>query len=318
MINYTHYKPSDAHAVVEVWNEALGQSFPLDLRLWRQNVDDSSYTVAEASMVARDDEDGNRVVGFLIVKSPKHLSCIAVSPSHQRKGIGAEMVAMAEQAIGSDTTAKWVVGQDSNHFFPGVPAEFASALEFFEHRLGYTRGAGYSVDLVRELADYKIEDRVQKRIDELAADGIVLAPCADTDLSALGDHVAANFSHRWLADTIHRLNVETTPREIIIAKRPAAGDVIGFAHTFTNSSRYVGPSIYWRALLGPKYGGLGPIGVDKDMRSIGLGLALLSYAVQTVKDRGATCMAIDWTDLVDFYGKIGFRPWKRYISMRQN
>jgi GNAT superfamily N-acetyltransferase len=317
LIEYTGYKPSDAHGVVDVWNAALGETFPIDLRLWRQNVDDGATLLADASVVARDHAADNRVVGFLIAKSPKHLSCIAVDPSHQRKGIGSEMFSKAQQAIGPNVEAKWIVGQDNNHFFPGVPQECASALSFFENRLGFKRGTGVTVDLVRDLADYKIEPRVQERIESLENDGIVLAPCDVMDLSALGDHIAAHFSHRWLADTIHRLNVETTPREIIIAKRPGAGDVVGFAHTFTNMSRYVGPSIYWRPLLGPKYGGLGPIGVDKDLRKIGLGLALLSYAIQCVKDRGATRMAIDWTELVEFYGKVGFKPWKQYVSMRE-
>lgn len=317
MIEYSHYKPADAHAAVDVWNAALGEAFPVDLRLWRQNVDESAATSLDESLVARDTDAADRVVGILIIKSPKHINCIAVDPTHQRRGIGTEMIAMAQQAIAASVDSKWIVGQDRNHFFPGVPAECVGAIQFFESRLGLRPGTGPVVDLARDLKEYAIEPRVQDRIAALASNGILLAPCEVTDLAALGDHIAANFSHRWLADTIHRLNVETTPREIIIAKRPATGEVIGFAHTYTNMSRYVGPSIYWRPLLGPKYGGLGPIGVDKDYRKIGLGLALLSYAIQTVKDRGATRMAIDWTELIDFYAKVGFTPWKRYIAMRE-
>jgi predicted N-acetyltransferase YhbS len=88
--------------------------------------------------------------------------------------------------------------------------------------------------------------------------------------------------------------------------------VIGFAHTFTNRSVKLGPSVYWRAELGENYGGLGPIGVSKDYRKIGLGLALLSYGVWCVKQAGAALMAIDWTVLVDFYGRLGFQPWRRF------
>jgi ribosomal protein S18 acetylase RimI-like enzyme len=317
LITYSQYKPSDAFGVIEIWNAALGEMFPLDLRLWRQNVDDSSYTMAKASYVARDDEDGDRIVGFLIVKAPKHVSCIAVSPPHQRNGIGSGLFAAAESAIGADSGSNWLVGQDHNHFFPGVPLECESALSFFERRLGFKRGSGLAFDVVRDLDGFEIEPTVVARIGSLAEEGIVLAPCQESDLPALADHIGANFSKRWLSDTIHRLSVETNPREIIVAKRPAVGDVVGFAHTYSNVSRHVGPSISWRALLGPKYAGLGPIGVDKDLRKIGLGLALLSFAVQSVKDRGATRMAIDWTELVDFYGKLGFKPWKRYVMMRQ-
>ncbi len=319
MITYSHYRPADAHQCVELWNSALGDDFPLDVRLWRQNVDHSSRMLAEASIIARDDENpGVGIVGLTVVKAPRHIGAIVVRPEYQRQGIGTEMMAMAEQTLGADTPGNWVVGQDYNHFFPGVPAEAVGALAFFENRLGFTPGEGYAYDLRRNLADYAIAPDVQARIKELADhEGIELRQCESRDLSKMIDFIAANFSHRWVADTITRLNVETTPAEVAIARRTGSGEIVGFAHTFSFNSRYAGPSVYWRALLGPKYGGLGPMGIDQRLRGQGLGLALLSYAVQTVKDRGVEQMAIDWTELTGFYAKCGFEPWKRYVPMRR-
>jgi len=37
-----------------------------------------------------------------------------------------------------------------------------------------------------------------------------------------------------------------------------------------------------------------------------------TYSVWHNKQRGVVDMVIDWTDLVGFYGRIGFKIWKRY------
>ncbi len=33
-----------------------------------------------------------------------------------------------------------------------------------------------------------------------------------------------------------------------------------------------------------------------------------------MKNRGVQEMAIDWTDLVEFYEKLGFEVWKQYLQ----
>ncbi|MBV9470986.1 MAG: hypothetical protein JOZ57_17250, partial [Abitibacteriaceae bacterium] len=64
-------------------------------------------------------------------------------------------------------------------------------------------------------------------------------------------------------------------------------------------------------------GGLGPVGMAAAHRKRGLGLAITAMAVWNLKQRGVRQMAIDWTSLVDFYGKLGFSVWKRYLQAEQ-
>jgi predicted N-acetyltransferase YhbS len=64
--------------------------------------------------------------------------------------------------------------------------------------------------------------------------------------------------------------------------------------------------------MGDAPGGLGPIGVDEGRRGLGLGLALLRACIEELAGRGVGLMAIDWTDLAAFYGKMGFKIWKTY------
>jgi predicted N-acetyltransferase YhbS len=80
-------------------------------------------------------------------------------------------------------------------------------------------------------------------------------------------------------------------------------------------SSWLGPNVYWHRLLGEHYGGLGPIGVSASHRGRGLGLALLCHSVAHLRDLGVRRMCIDWTNLLDFYGKIGFAPWKEYVHV---
>ena len=318
---FEHYTSVHAQAAVSLWNAAMGADFPMDLRLWRQNVDDCERTFAPGCWVAL---EGQSVVGLVIVKSPNHLSAIAVHPDYRRRGIGKSLLMLATDALVSDAgrqcaiqlstpndpPSKLITGQDYSHFFPGVPDSHDDAMAFFD-ACGWKKTEGWCVDLWRDLSDFAIDPHVAAKIEELAGQGIVLRACTSADVPSLFSHVEENFSARWLAETRRRVQMEPDPSEIKIAVR--GGGVVGFAHTFTNRSAKLGPSVYWRGLLGGEYGGLGPIGVGKDVRKIGLGLALLSYCVNEVSNAGMTRMAIDWTVIIDFYNRAGFDVWKRYV-----
>lgn len=325
-ISFEPYGSPRAGALVDLWNASIGSDFPMDLRLWRQNVDGCDRTSPEGSWIA---VDGQACAGFVIAKSPNHISAIIVHPEYRRQGIGRKLLERACAALASpegrtraaaftaplDPPHQLITGQDYAHFFPGVPEPYEGAFEFFQ-ACGWRKTEGWCVDLWRELAAFSIDPSVAAKIEELRRNGIVLQACTPKLTESLLRHVEANFSTRWLNETRSRILMEPDPAEIKVAVR--GGDVVGFAHTFTNRSAKLGPSVMWRGLLGAEYGGLGPIGVAKDVRKIGLGLALLNYGVDEVRKAGMTRMAIDWTALVDFYKRAGFKVWKRYIWCVKN
>jgi GNAT superfamily N-acetyltransferase len=282
----------------------------MDIRLWRQNVDLCPELVLPASFVA--EEDG-AVVGVIVAKAPAKICCLIVSPAFHRHGIGSLLLQAAADVLATSGAERIILGQDLRHFFPGVPECLTSARKFFARR-GFQWGGGYANDLMRSLADYTMPESVLTAISGLAARGISIQPCRDQHVPSLLKHVHANFSARWLTDTRHRLEVEPTAEEIMVAVN-ATGDVIGFSHTFSNQSHFIGPSVLWRGKLTPRFGGLGPIGVDVQYRKIGLGLALLACSVDRVKSTDADQMVIDWTELVEFYGKLGFAVCNRYAPM---
>lgn len=307
-IDYIPYMPEHADAIVNLWNEAFRGEFPLDLRLWRQNVDDCDRTDWGASYCALAE---GRIVGAVVAKRPGHIGAILVAPEFRRQGIGSALLQLGVDGLMPEPGARISAGADYLHFFPGIPETCLAALGFFSSSGWNIVDAGACWDLIRNIEDYEVPESVKMKTAELARQGIVIRPCAKPDVDALLAHVEANFSARWLSETLARTEMEPAPDEIIIAVR--GQEVVGFCQTFSTRSVKLGPSVYWRGLLGNHYGGLGPIGVARDVRKIGLGLALLCWSVDAVKKTGATRMAIDWTVLIDFYGRIGFTPWKRYV-----
>jgi predicted N-acetyltransferase YhbS len=72
--------------------------------------------------------------------------------------------------------------------------------------------------------------------------------------------------------------------------------------------------LYWAAAEYPGeiHGSIGPLGVDGSVRGGGLGLGLVAAGTAYLRQQGATFVTIDWTDLADFYGRLGYKPWKNY------
>ena len=88
--------------------------------------------------------------------------------------------------------------------------------------------------------------------------------------------------------------------------------MLGFAHLFGPASAWIGPSIAWAADRPGRTGGLGPMGLSPAIRGRGLGLALLDRAAVHLARLGLDEMVVDWTVLLEFYGALGFVPFRHY------
>jgi GNAT superfamily N-acetyltransferase len=309
-LNVTHfqtYTSDEAEKIIELWNRSFGGEFPLDLRLWRQNVDMCKRSYPDATLVAV--REGH-IIGAVVGKNPNRISAIFVAPEFRRRGIATELLARVEVAFTGELEAKLIAGQDDRHFFPGVPIDGSAARSFFTAR-GFTEHEGLANDLVRDISTWHQPPTPLTVAKTLQAQKITIRRCTEWLVPFLLEHIQANYSDRWLRDTRDRLNAEPNPSEIIVAVQDET-NVVGFCHTYSTKSVIIGPSIYWRNLIGEHYGGLGPIGVAKTHRKIGLGLELLNRSITYVAESGAERMVIDWTNLVEFYAKAGFQVWKSY------
>lgn len=340
------FERSDVPAILELWNRRWGNLFPLDEALWvQQTIGDPLHFRPDLARVAQVTGkagmayvEGQRIVGAVSLKTPPNpvtggswvgqnpknawISFVLVEPGREAD-LGPKLLEYALEALRREGF-EWVqYGGDPSHFFPGVPREdsgLAELLQGYGFEKRKTEGKDrLEQDLIRDLSDYQLpeEARAALQASGLADDAqrntrLETKSCTREDVPGLLDFLAENFPGRWLYDTQERLKVEPTPADILVLK--GQGRIWGFCHLYHAGSRRIGPGIYWRKALGPGYGGLGPIGVSRDLRGRGLGFALLCYGVQRLKELGVQRMVIDWTTLADFYGKIGFKPWRSYLA----
>ncbi len=316
------WRPYDsmlAPSVVRLWNRALGENFPMSLRLWRQNVERCPGCRPDDSMVLT---GGGEAIGCVITRRFRHqdalreryattgwIEALLVDPARQRQGLGSRLLAWARERLRADGAQEIVLGGGFCHFFPGVPLEPPGVSDFFVRR-GFQQ-TNIVHDLWGDLTGFAAPASAQAAVAAAAA---VAEPCTPEHAPALLDFLRAEFPGRWRYDTERYLAAGNPPQEYIILRQGRR--VIGFAKIHHRRSARLGPPLYWRRLLGRNAGGLGPIGVAADMRGKGLGLALLQLGLEHLAHLGVRQAVIDWTDLVDFYARVGFVPWKSYVQMR--
>jgi predicted N-acetyltransferase YhbS len=296
----------------------MGEQFPISVRLLKQNIEGAPSFSADDSMVVCNGDD---VAGFIVTKrfwedDPLQetmgrlgwIEAMAVDPARQGQGVGRDLLAWATYRLRSQGAQKILLGAGFRHFFPGVPAELTGAKDFFG-KAGFSE-RGVCHDLRGNLRGFVAPPSAAAA---LAAVGATARPCETGDIPALHAFLQAEFPGRWRFDTKRFIDRGGDPGEIIVISQGA--QVLGFAHIYHWRGSYQGPPIYWHTLLGRRYGGLGPIGVAAGMRGKGLGLALLQLGLEHLARKGVENAVIDWTGLVDFYGRVGFTPWKTYARM---
>lgn len=307
-------EPRHISGLFDLWAHRWSKWFPLDLALWRQNIDRDPHVHPSRCWVI---ESHGGVAGCLVLKVPggspdwpgqnlkqAWISFLLVAPAREPT-LSALLLDQAVSCLRSLGFKRVVYGSDPSHFFPGAPEEDAPLHDALD-------GAGFQAgdvvhDFVGDLRGYRVPDGVEHRLIQA---GATFGPCDARTIPALLVFLDEHFPGRWAYETRCRLQLEPTPADILILKRDA--DVVGFCHVYHRGSRRIGPSIYWRAAIGDRYGGLGPIGVAPAFRGQGFGSALLARSIEHLRQLGVERAVIDWTTLTDFYGRFGFIVWRTY------
>ncbi len=220
-----------------------------------------------------------------------------------------ELFGEVESLLRSQGVQKLVFGQDSRHLFPGCPVDWPEMLEFLV-------GQGFEilneqVDLERNLADYTPPVGTFEALNET----VVARPCRAGDLVELTKFFDAEFPGRWKYDCLQKWNLDGPDAIMGLFEGEAC---VGFALLQRDGTPLPIGGAVWGASMGANWGSLGPIGVAQSVRGRGLGDALLAAGLMELKRRGAQRCIIDWTTLVDFYGKHGFAVNRTYKSLVKN
>lgn len=308
------YRADFQQSVVEFWNRNLQETFPMSGRLWEQNISPTYGFLPEGSWVALADGE---IVGLIANKyiplkmgeadlaTTGWVNSLLVDQDYRGRGIGSELYQRTEALFSSKGVRRISLGAELGHFFPGVPVE-SSELANFVLKHGFTGGAAVC-DLTCKRRNFltpteEVRPEVAREIE------IFLA--AEQDYPEAQEFYLKYFPGRWEYE-FRQAWADGVLDGLVLLK--VKGVVKGFAKIYDAQSKYIGPNIYWGELLARPYGGLGPIGVARDERGKGLGMELLYRSLLLLWERDVQEICIDFTNLVDFYGKLGFKPWKEYL-----
>ena len=302
-----------AAAIAEIWSKACGDELAISARAAAYNLQPVTGG-RHAGLVAIAE---GAPVGFVLASVVKDdplasspemgwIDAIAVAPNHQGQGVGGELLREAEAWLVEQGCTHWQVGSSVRTFTPGLPSTLPH-LDFFLKR-GYASPPHYkrAWDVARSLTDYETPPTARRNL------AYEVRPAAPGDEGALLDFLKREFPGRWRYEfEEYLLNGERLSDYMIL--RTDQG-VDGFCLlTFEDSMRPLDRFFPWA--LNRPWGQLGSIGVSERRRGLGLGAVLLDAGLRRLRDAGVDGCVIDWTGLLDFYGKFGFTPYREYIIL---
>lgn len=303
------FRDADFSALTELWNSFYASEFALDPDILKLNTVESRVFDWGASFFEMADD--GRATGLLVMKRSAnpllyggsemdlaHLSAIAFRNAQTAVDLFAE----SKRVLRDRGVATIRFGQDSRHFFPGCPANCSSLCSFLMVE-GF-EPVGDAYDVQRDLKDYEPPG-------DMPADAVI-RPLESRDLEALDSLLTREFSPRWHFDVMRKTRAEGPECVVGLFLRDR---LVGFALIQHGKVREPVGGAVWRKSLGAHWGSLGPIGVAARVRGKGYGNALLSGALTVLKGAGVRQCLIDWTTLLDFYGKHGFKQSRQYHQL---
>lgn len=298
--------------IVELWNEEIGDRFPMNTALWNQNTVNEPNVLEAGSLAVM--EDG-KLRGFIVAKryvekldtqmptTVGWIQCMLVRMSSRKEGIGSELLRLAEQALREAGVGEIRLGRDPWHYFPGVPLEDEATSDWFGKR-GYEKG-GIETDLIKDCRNDELYS--------LANPSEHYRLLIQNDIPSLLRFLERVFPGRWHYEALHYELIGGSGREFMGFF--VDGELQGFCRMNDPQSPVIAQNVYWSALCDGKMGGIGPLGIAREIRGNHFGIDLVKAAANELIGRGMTDIVIDWTQLIPFYEKLGFTTWKQYQSM---
>jgi predicted N-acetyltransferase YhbS len=303
VIAYRPFERSDIAAATDVWNMACGESLCITHDLFEYNTRPTPG-VAQMGRVAVLD---GKTVGTVLASVAQRrgwVDVIAIAPQAQRQGIGAGLLDWACGWLREQGCEEVRLGSSLRPFVPGLPAELMTLAFFIKQ--GWTHN-GEEWDLACNLAEqrYALPDDADYRC----------RPAEPGDLTDFHDFLGRNFPGRWHWEFNEFLREEGRLTDYMLLH--AQGRVHGFCRvTLADSERPI--DRYYMHDLPKPWGQLGTVGVSEEMRGRGFGRAVVVAALQRLQTLGVRGCVIDWTDLLDFYAKFGFKPLRQYHMLSKN
>lgn len=311
LIPFDLNNPEHHNLLVSLWNSSL----PADLALSLEFVHSVTRPFTGGVQAGRIAQVDGQPVGAILASAHPHapssmpcdvgwIDAIAAESSHQRRGIGRGLLAWAEEWLAAQGAATIHSGGGLRPLTPGVPA---SATSFFT-ACGYSLGREPSWDVARSLADYTPPASLR----EVSASASPAQPGQEDQLLGF---LRREFPGRWTFEAEELLQEGGRISDFMLLWTETG--VEGACRlTFEDSIWPMGR--FYPYNLPRPWGQLGSIGVSERVRGQGMGLFLLDAGLRRLRDNGVNGCIIDWTDLLTFYGKVGFTPYHMWTVFWKN
>lgn len=292
--------------VIALWNVAAHSDYSINKRLFTYNMIPSTGEVMEGRLAIRDD----KLVGFVLACAVRDgtlgwVSAIAVHPSTQRQGIGSQLLYWAENWLRDKGCKRIRIGGNLRPFLPGLPYVMREHLAFFEkHGFQLPANQPYEYDIARSLRDYTTFYPQPA--------GAELAPMQPGEQNLLLEFLACEYPGRWEFEAKEFVKNGGRASDFLLLR--VDGILHGFCRlTLEDSERPI--ERFYPQRLPRSWGQFGPLGLSKSVLGRGLGGYLIDAAALHMKSLGVDGCVIDWTALVELYGKFGFTVYNQYVSL---
>lgn len=307
IINYEHKYIED---VLQCWNSTLQYDLITKDRFIETVLLDDNFQDDLMKLAIVD----NHCIGFCYGMKRKFpylerglepergwISIMAVSEKYQRQGIGTCLVQEVENTLKEKGASQITLcAYSPNYFTPGIDKRYQSGIKFFE-KMGYNN-TSEAVSMQRDLWDYVIPEKTQKKINELNQERIRFIPYEEKYLCDLLDFLLQNFGSGWKRNALMAMQKKEAEQNIILCV-DKDDQIIGFVMRKIdgNDARF------------------GPIGVKEELRSKGLGGILLDVMMQDLKARNIHYLYFLWTSgaAQRFYDRHGFKVFRDYRLYRK-
>ncbi|MBI5052723.1 MAG: GNAT family N-acetyltransferase [Chloroflexi bacterium] len=296
--------PTHLAAIVKIWSAACGDDLAIAENFARFNLSGNTGVAQEGRVMMKDD----RVIGFVLASALGmtkigFVDAIAVQPLEQRKGIGSQLIAWAQEWLKAQGCERIRIGGSIRPFVAGLPTELKTE-SFFEKQ---------SFKRISTDWDVACKLRETKGRGEIKEMRKMIGAASDEDVSAMREFFGRAFPGRWQYEFEEFMRDGGRISDYLILK--IENKVEGFIQLSFEEGSYRPINRFYMSRLPHPWGQAGPLGVSKEVRGKGYGAAIIDAGLRHLKDRGVDGCVIDWTSLTDLYGKFGFEKYREYAVM---
>lgn len=227
---------------------------------------------------------------------PATINVVAVRTRDRRQGVGSALVEAACVEFRRRGASEVGVAGGGPYLWPGIPRDLPGALAFFVAN-GW-RCEGDTHDLTRALVDFSTPPHVAEGARKA---GIVFRQAALSERDWLAAHALEHWYRRW-----DEYFAASAPDNVLVGHRCdgqlVAALIVGFP----------GQPVQWQPMLGPQVTTIGCVGTLRAFRGQGIGTALVAAASEMLRRAGGSVCHIGWSELLTFYGRLGYMPWRTY------